>query len=275
MKKRAVLIGINYFDQEGELKGCIQDIRNVFIMLLSKGFTEFTVLHDGKQEHFPEYNIDDVKTPTAENIRFALKKIISNSEDGDMVYWHYSGHGSTLDDTNGDERDGKDETICPVDFDFEKKDSGFIRDDELRWILCEHDKDVKLRVVLDCCHSGSGMDLPFMWRYYSSIIRKDYATEEGAKLDKDVKFISGCQDYQTSADSQDDNGMPSGALTWAFLKTLKEIDTANAKSKKQVNYSWREFTEMLRYKLRKGGYEQIPQLCVCKKADVENIIDIV
>lgn len=254
MTKRALLIGINYIGQEGELRGCINDIRNVYKRLISIGYTEFSILHDGKPADFPEAGI--VKSPTAENIRTSLRQIISDANHGDTVYWHYSGHGSSLDDDNDDEKDGKDETICPVDFNFEKKDAGFIRDDELRWILCDHDKNIKLRVVLDCCHSGTGLDLPYMWRYYTR------ASEESFPLDKDVIFISGCQDKQTSADSKDDYGMPSGALTWALLKSLREIDVA--KSKKPVKYTWKELVELIRYKLRKGGYDQIPQLCVCK-----------
>lgn len=263
MTKRALLIGINYIGQEGELRGCINDIRNMYKRLISIGFTEFIVLHDGKREDFPE--VSGVKIPTADNIRTALKQIISDANNGDTVYWHYSGHGSSLVDQNADEKDGKDETICPVDFDFDKKDAGFIRDDELRWILCEHDKNIKLRVVLDCCHSGTGLDLPYMWRYYTR------ASAESAPLEKDVIFISGCQDPQTSADSQDDSGMPSGALTWALLKSMREIDAA--KSKKPVNYTWKDLVELIRYKLRKGGYDQIPQLCVCNKRDVLRTVD--
>jgi len=274
MVKRAVLIGINYIGSDNALRGCINDIRNIYKRLTATGFTEFIILHDGGVEDFPE--AQDVKMPTGDNIRAALKQIISDAHNGDTVFWHYSGHGSNLADqmsatgawARKDEKDGRDETICPVDYDPEKPDAGFIRDDELRWILCEHDKNIKLRVVLDCCHSGTGLDLPYMWRYYTR------SSEESSPLDKDVIFISGCKDDQTSADAQDDAGDPSGALTWALLKSLKEIDVATAKSKKPVKYTWKDLVELIRYKLRRGGYDQIPQLCVCKKLDVVGAVDL-
>jgi hypothetical protein len=68
------------------------------------------------------------------------------------VYFHYSGHGSQVQDLNGDEEDGLDETIVPQD-----GRSGGVRDivdDELDVIFS------KLRarsavIVLDSCHSGT------------------------------------------------------------------------------------------------------------------------
>ena len=36
--KKALLIGINYFRQQGELKGCINDVQNVRKFLIGKSF---------------------------------------------------------------------------------------------------------------------------------------------------------------------------------------------------------------------------------------------
>jgi hypothetical protein len=35
---------------------------------------------------------------------------------GDAVFTHYSGHGGKLRDDDGDEKDGYDETLVPVDY---------------------------------------------------------------------------------------------------------------------------------------------------------------
>ena len=47
--------------------------------------------------------------PTRDNILAAYKKVVSESQSGDVVFCHYSGHGGKLRDDNGDEKDGYDE----------------------------------------------------------------------------------------------------------------------------------------------------------------------
>lgn len=285
MTKRALLIGINYFGSASELSGCINDIKNMKVVLTEMGYTEFIVLHDGNEEEYPEFG--SVKKPTRVNIMAALQDIVAKSSDGDYIYWHYSGHGTQLRDVSGggtktDEKDGMDEAICPVDYvdsGNSAEDSGFIRDDWLRATLCGHGKKIKVRAFMDCCHSGSICDLPYMYNYYNRCYT------ESKPLSGDFITISGCKDNQTSADSQDDAGLPSGAMTWALLKSLKEIRkatasaasasaTSAASTRTPMVYSWKELLEIMRYKLRRGGYTQIPQLSVCAKSDVLKGIDL-
>lgn len=248
MVKRAVLIGINYFGTDSELRGCIKDISNIYKFL--SGY-EVTILHDGKRSDFPEGGSPIL--PTDANIRAALKSVMRKSKPGDRVYVHYSGHGSQLPDQNGDEYDGQDECICPVNFDFKKKDAGFIRDDELNQILSK--PGVILTAIFDCCHSGSALDFPYRWA------GSQFAIEKAPKDGMVGFFISGCRDDQTSADAVIDD-LPSGALTWAVIKAMGEL------KKSKLSYTWREFIELIRFKLKKGGYEQIPQLCLCRKEDL-------
>lgn len=249
MARRAVLIGINYYGTSNQLSGCIKDISNIYKFLA--GY-EVTVLHDGKLAEFPAGGSPIM--PTDVNIRNALKAVMSKSKAGDRVYIHYSGHGSQLPDQNGDEYDKQDECICPVNFDFNKKDAGFIRDDELNSILCK--SGVIITAIFDCCHSGSGLDFPYRW-----VGGTDFIIERNAIPGTVGFFLSGCRDTQTSADATID-GLPSGALTWAVVKTLNEM------KKSKLPYSWREFAELVRFKLKKGGYDQIPQLCLCRKEDL-------
>lgn len=71
----------------------------------------------------------------------------------DRVLIYYSGHGAQVLDVDGDEADGLDETICPVDVlpDSPARD---IRDDELRRWLAALTAPEKV-VILDSCHSGT------------------------------------------------------------------------------------------------------------------------
>lgn len=267
MTKRALLIGINYFGTPSELRGCIQDIEDVKQYLESVGYTEFTILtDDGKN---PE--------PTTKNILLAMYNLTEVTKRGDTLYVHYSGHGSHIDDQNGDEADGQDECICPSDY-----IHGFITDDTLNDILVKKlAAGAKLRVVFDSCHSGSALDLPVRWISGSIFANEkrpsllptalgDKVTlaVNKLKIPADVIFFSGCKDAQTSADAQFDS-RNNGALTWAMLKTL------NAVSKSKSPYSWKDLGEHIRLKLKKAGYDQIPQICAVNRSQINNIVDLI
>lgn len=68
------------------------------------------------------------------------------------------GHGGKLKDDNGDEKDGFDETLVPLDY----NTAGQIRDDDLYKCLVGGLKEgVYATFIMDCCHSGSVLDLPY------------------------------------------------------------------------------------------------------------------
>ena len=82
--KRAVLVGINYVGQQGQLSGCHNDALNIKQYLM-------------KVHGFPESNIqvlldDNTNTnPTRSNIIQALQTVVQQSQSGDSVFFHYSG----------------------------------------------------------------------------------------------------------------------------------------------------------------------------------------
>ena len=87
---RAVMIGINYVGHDpGELRGCHNDVLNMkrYIQAVH-GFEEdnIVVLMDDGQ-HTP---------PTKANILAAYKQVIADTQAGDAVFLHYSGHGTKL-----------------------------------------------------------------------------------------------------------------------------------------------------------------------------------
>lgn len=150
--KRAVLIGINYVGHDpGELSGCHNDVHNISKYLTGcLGFEErnMTVLMDDDQHEQPTYS----------NIMRAFDWIVSESQPGDSVWIHYSGHGGRLPDENGDEEDGYDETLCPIDF----REAGQIRDDDvLKHLVKPMKEGVLVTCLMDCCHSGTVLDLPY------------------------------------------------------------------------------------------------------------------
>lgn len=75
-------------------------------------------------------------------------------------FFHYSGHGGQAKDEDGDEDDGHDETIYPVDH----EEAGVIVDDEMHAILVHPlPAGCRLTAIMDCCHSGSALDLPYIY----------------------------------------------------------------------------------------------------------------
>merc|ERR1712217_467546 len=90
-----------------------------------------------------------------------MKWLVDGAVAGTTLFFHYSGHGGSIADDDGDESDGKDECLFPVDF----KEAGILRDDEVSQILVQNVPDgVKLVAVCDCCHSGTIMDLPYTYK---------------------------------------------------------------------------------------------------------------
>jgi len=54
--------------------------------------------------------------PSRANMLKAFRWLVEGASAGDVLFFHFSGHGGQQVDTHGDEEDGMDETICPVDF---------------------------------------------------------------------------------------------------------------------------------------------------------------
>lgn len=255
--KYALLIGINYFNTPNELAGCLDDIIDVKAFLLTRGFAEqnMIILMDSPPTG-EQVASADASSPTRENIISAMKWATKRTIAGDTLYIHYSGHGSREIDRNGDEKDGKDECICPVDCDV----AGMIIDDLMYDILVKNlPAGVKLRAVFDSCHSGSCLDLPVRYSELGKVERENY-TSSGAN----VIFISGCKDKQTSADSSF-NGRPNGAMTWAFLTAMKSSSRV---------MPWTDFCGTLRQLLKKNGYSQIPQLCAETASAFAGAVDL-
>lgn len=152
--KRAVLIGINYVGQSGELSGCHNDVLNIKDYIEDvHGFTEenMTILMDDGLH----------SDPTRANIMAAYTSITEDSQPGDVVFLHYSGHGGKLKDDSGDEADGYDETLIPLDY----GQSGQIRDDDLlRYLVLKFQSGVFVTSLMDCCHSGTVLDLPYNFK---------------------------------------------------------------------------------------------------------------
>jgi hypothetical protein len=252
MTRKALLVGLNrYPDPENTLKGCINDVRQVNDLLVSR----FGFAADGSTRL-----LTDARATTAAIVD-RLQWLLDGARAGDVLVFHYSGHGSQVPDRHGDEHDdGLDEIICPYDLDWDDP----FTDDDLYAIVKDLPAGVNLTVVLDCCHSGTGLREAAgpasrargRWlsappalsrlRRADAAVRRfgSRAAQHGAIL------IAGCRSNQVSADAYID-GDYHGALTYFLCKAIEASDGT---------LTYRDLIERVRLALREQRFEQVPQL---------------
>ena len=257
--KRALLIGINYLSiPQYKLNGCINDATNIYALLIQKfGYkAENIVLMTDNQ--YPDL------LPTKINIINQINRLVSLTKSGDVLFLHYSGHGTQKRavDQNEDanlESIKLDNCICPIDFNV----NGLILDNDLKNILVHKIPiGAKLRAFFDACYSGSILDLEYLWKG-GEVFYKQYDEE---KLSQDILTISGSTDSQTSVDTYNEQKKEAeGALTMMLIRAL--INYSN-------NITWEDLLLMVRQFLHNDGYEQIPMLAVAETSISKNLIDI-
>ena len=76
---------------------------------------------------------DSSHQPTQRNIIEAMDWLVRGAQPNDSLLIHYAGHGGQKKDYDGDELDGSDEIIYPLDF----ESAGIIVDDEMNSILVQ------------------------------------------------------------------------------------------------------------------------------------------
>ncbi|KAJ3332188.1 Ca(2+)-dependent cysteine protease [Blyttiomyces sp. JEL0837] len=89
-----------------------------------------------------------------------MQWLVEDAQPGDRFFLHYSGHGGAVVDVDGDEVDGMDETILPLDYETEGE---IVDDDIFKICIAPLPAGSRLIAVFDSCHSGSIMDLQFTY----------------------------------------------------------------------------------------------------------------
>ncbi|KAK1724738.1 hypothetical protein CaCOL14_002314 [Colletotrichum acutatum] len=254
-RRKALLIGINYFGQRGQLRGCINDVKNMSAYLVDRfGYKreDMVILTDDQQ--------NPMSQPTKQNLLRAMHWLVKDARPNDSLFFHYSGHGGQTKDLDGDEPDGYDEVIYPVDF----RQTGHITDDEMHRIMVQPlQAGVRLTAIFDSCHSGTALDLPYIYSTQGILKEPNLAKEAGQGLlgaissysqgdlggvasnimgffkkattgedayqrtmatktsPADVVMLSGSKDDQTSADATIAS-QATGAMSWAFITAMKK-----------------------------------------------------
>lgn len=250
--RKALLIGINYVGTPNQLSGCVNDVLEAKRILVEKykflpsNILLLTDVEDANISISSPKGWVSTRLPTKENILKGFQWLIDEATSKSHLYLHYSGHGTYIRDLNGDEKDGRDECICPLDF----QKSGFIDDDTIRArVAVALPRNASLVAIFDSCYSGSAMDLRFgclVSPQKQSIVEDVHYSATTAK----VVFISGCTDSQTSADAHEE-GKDTGAMTYALFKALEGA---------HYRVSYINLIKKMRTILSEKHYSQVPQL---------------
>jgi hypothetical protein len=249
--QKALLIGINYAGTGHSLRGCINDANNMNALLKEKGFDEIRLVLE--------------KDATTHGIKEAMEWLISGVIAGDTIVMHYSGHGSQLPSTS--EPDGYEEIICPIDLDWDKK---IITDKDLASVFNRVPAGVNTTVILDCCHSGTGLNQNESYSTTAKDITGDAAPvtlkfmapplglvtatrvvdwQASRDINSDALLIACSHADQTSADAFID-GVPQGAGTASLIRAVK--------CNQDITY--RQLLDSMTDYMVQNGYTQRPEL---------------
>jgi len=289
--KRAVLIGINYIRcTSGQLRGCINDVQRNREFLLTFGrfpASNIYCLTDDQDPNSKFY-------PTRANMIAAMNWLVGGAGPSDSLFFHYSGHGGQSEDKTHLEDDGMNETILPADY----QTAGMIDDDTLHKIMVKNlPAGCKFTAIFDSCHSGTALDLPYIYKADSGQYKNAHKAEGGGFINRfkknkggitksitsevsyqakkkargaisralnttkaDVIMFSGCRDEQTSADASI-GGQATGAMSYAFIGTLQRC---------QGTISYADLLHGMRDFLHNGPkkYTQMPQLSYGRPMDM-------
>ncbi|HMW17054.1 MAG TPA: caspase family protein [Accumulibacter sp.] len=269
--KKALFVGINKFANYPQftLNGCVNDAKDMAALykdLLGFKANEISVMTDAQA--------------TKAAIMTKLNEMVAEAKAGTIssLVFSLSSHGTQMNDSSGDEPDGKDEAFVPHDI-AEKNGSWdpahIIADDELHDLFVQLPENVLLEVYLDTCHSGSGLrGAEFSLhaprpRYVAPPdheFDKKTAKMRGFTLDRppsrskkevDKAVVAGaqhvlwtgCKANQTSADAFF-NGRYNGAFTYYLNQVMRA--TQNKLSRKEVIAKMRNSM--------KSQFSQTPQL---------------
>jgi hypothetical protein len=235
--RRALIIGINDYSSGGngsggrgkwtDLDGAVNDVEGLKAILISK-------------YGFPPANIKTLinKEATRKNILDAYHSVLIDPvKKGDVCLFYYAGHGSQVINSKTDEPDGKDETIVPAD---SNKGEWDIRDKEIARLFNDTlDKEGRLTVLFDSCHSGSiargqrigkARSLESDSRDIATVIKDEKPDPRGRPEARKngALIMSAAQDHQLAYEAIDGEGLPHGSFSLALQRALQAGPTQSS-----------------------------------------------
>ncbi|RYP58043.1 hypothetical protein DL770_010521 [Monosporascus sp. CRB-9-2] len=278
----AVIVGIDFYPSDRCLQGSVQDAKTVKHYLeegaISVDCTILTATTPSDlSSRRPVENPDS--WPTYENVVGGLQRIIANAHTGDLVYFHYSGHGTQIPKHTGSEQDSAKELALVL---FEDSQFGHrnFQGRSLALALRKMvDKGLVVTLVLDCCFSGgmtrqddqedSGVRcLPFSSdveaaspRHLddrliaSSSIMRNARVEEDWLVNPDgYTVLAACGPYEVAQEMEVQGQGRRGALTHFLFRTLRTLRVTG------MDITNKSLHEHLRTRFHASWPQQTPML---------------
>lgn len=232
--KLAFMVGISHYDTKftGYEWNDIHGKEDVLLIepILSKQGFKTTMVLDNKA--------------TYKNIVTGLTNFAKSCKKGDIAYLHFSCHGQPFEDKSGDEPDGWDEALIPIDAwkNYHKgkyEGKNHLLDDEIKVLTDNIRKKLGttgfLYVVIDACHAGTssrgdedtrGTMIAFSSNKNAiynppSEKRNTYLLPTGKGMSR-VLFLEACRSDQINREIKID-GKKYGALSYNVAQALKEV----------------------------------------------------
>lgn len=254
-RKRAFLVGISHYDtaltgyQWNNING-VEDVNLLSPILGGQGFSLTSILDD---------------KATYQNITTQLSSFINKTKKGDIVYLHFSTHGQPVEDTDGDEEDGWDESIVPIDaYKLYKKGiyegESHLLDDQLNKYVKKLRKKIGptgfLYFVIDACHAGTssrandetvrGTKVGFSFNnkvFKPSNQKKSHYKIEAAPKLSNVLFLEACRPDQVNTEIRV-KGKRYGPLSYSIAQALQT---------KSLSVNANEFLSSVKTSIMNGG----------------------
>ena len=279
-RKVALLVGINQYPEPYALKGCVNDVELQRHLLIHRfGFKPNDI-----------HTLTDQQA-TRQGILGAFDEyLIKQAKPGDVVVFHYSGHGSLVVDlepiivSSMTDNSGVNGTFVPVDSGLPAgypEQGGIVQDimGHTLFLLMSALKSENFTAVLDSCYSGAATrkfrarardggnkveispeerSYQDKWLSRLNLSREEFVKGYRAGVAKGV-VLAATNPTQTAIDARF-NGFPAGAFTYLLTQYLWQqtstVDSAIAYVNQQIP---QEFNQTPRYEVKVGsGYERQP-----------------
>ena len=254
-RKRAFMVGISHYDtaltgyQWNNING-VEDCNLLSPILKKQGFYLTTILDE---------------QATYQNITNQLSTFTNQTKKGDIVYLHFSAHGQPVEDLNGDEEDGWDEAIVPIDAYKNYKKGVYegkkhLLDDQLNTYIKKLRTKIGtagfLYVVIDACHSGTssrandetirGTKVGFTYNnkvFKPSTQKKSHYKVEATPKMSHVMYLEACRPDQVNMEIKVD-GKRYGPLSYNIAQALQA---------KPLSANGDDFLNQVKASIMKGG----------------------
>ncbi|KAK6127094.1 hypothetical protein DH2020_039157 [Rehmannia glutinosa] len=277
-KKMALLVGCTYSGYPGELYGCHNDVLGMRELLIAR--FGFKLKHVELLMDRPGSSV----MPTGANIKSALNKMVDQAKKGDVLFFHFSGHGTLIKPPYAPKTE---EVIVPCD-------NNLITSEDFRQLVNRVPKGATFTILSDSCNSGGLIDketeqigpcatpddaisklrptrmIPFesILQYFTTLtgkMSKDIGTHlvEVFGDDAGIMFrphdpinktleadegilLSGCQKNEYSCElTEKDVSKPCGAFTYAVQMVFKENPAGRNLSNREVVIKARNIMKLM------------------------------